>query len=128
MCLSVLESFRYPAMKKCRNIEARELARRLVMGETVTRQMASSDEVWALVRNSALGVAAAANAKLIETGVSAEKRRAWLQHQHARIEAIFANVRAPRDGSREPGLPPGLIASLGEVDAATDASPWNVAA
>jgi hypothetical protein len=36
---------------KCRSIEARELARRLIHGETITREMASSDEVWALVRN-----------------------------------------------------------------------------
>jgi hypothetical protein len=106
-------------MKKCRNLEARELARRLVMGETVTRQMASSDQVWALVRNSALGVAAAYHAKLIKTGVSAEKRRAWLRRQQDRVEATFTL----RDRRRDPGLPSWLVASL-EESAAT----WDVAA
>jgi hypothetical protein len=104
---------------KCRNIEARDLARRLVKGETITRNLASSD--WALVRNSALGVAAAFHAKLIRNGVSAEKRRAWLRHQHERIEATCG-------AGRQSGLPSWLIASLGEVDAATGSRPWNVAA
>jgi hypothetical protein len=113
---------------KCRSIEARELARRLVMGETITRDMASSDQVWALLRNSALGVAAAYHAKLIKTGVPAESRRAWLRRQHDRIEATFGDVRAPRDRRPDPSLPAWLIASLGEVDAAADSPPWNVAA
>lgn len=112
---------------KCRNIEARELARRLIMGETITRELASSDQVWAVVRNSALGVAAAAHAKLIKNGVSAEKRRAWLRRQQERVEATFGNARPSRDHSRDPGLPSWLIASL-EESAATDAPPWNVAA
>jgi hypothetical protein len=105
---------------KCRNIEARELARRLVMGETITRQMASSDQVWALVRNSAFGVAAAYHAKLIKTGVPAENRRAWIRRQHDRIEATFGNVHAPRDRRPDPSLPPWLIASLSEVEASTE--------
>jgi hypothetical protein len=111
---------------KCRNIEARELARRLIMGETITRELASSAEVWALVRNSAIGVAAAAHAKLIEAGVSEEKRRAWLRRQRERIGATFRQ-RAPvvENRRRESGLPSWLIASLGEVDAVP---PWNVAA
>jgi hypothetical protein len=126
--VDVLKSLRYPAMK-CRNIEARDLARRLVMGETITRDMASSDQVWALLRNSAMGVAAAAHAKLIKTGMPAEKRRAWLKRQHQRIEATFGNARLPRERRRDQGLPSWLIVSLGEVDAATDAPPpWNVAA
>jgi hypothetical protein len=79
---------------KCRSIEARELARRLVQGERITRDMASSDEVWALVRNSAMGVSAAYHAKLIKNGVPAEKRHAWLKRQHERIEAMLGN--APR--------------------------------
>jgi hypothetical protein len=41
---------------KCRNIEARELARRLIKGETVTRDMASSDESWIAARASAKAV------------------------------------------------------------------------
>jgi hypothetical protein len=112
---------------KCRNIEARDLARRLVMGEIITRRMASSDEVWALVRDSALGVAAAAHAKLIEAGVSEEKRRAWLRRQRERIEATFRQHRAPvvENRRRDSVLPSWLIASLGEVDAVP---PWNVAA
>jgi hypothetical protein len=84
--------------------------------------MASSSQVWALVRNSALGVAAAYHAKLIKTGVSAEKRRAWLRHQHERIEATCSTGRPSR---RDPGLPSWLIASLEESAAVP---PWNVAA
>jgi hypothetical protein len=112
---------------KCRSVEARELARRLVKGETITREMASSDQVWALVRNSAMGVAASAHAKLIRNGVSAEKRRAWLRRQQERVEATFGNVRPSRDRRQDPGLPSWLIASL-EESAATDAPPRNVAA
>jgi hypothetical protein len=112
---------------KCRSIEARELARRLIQGETITREMASSDEVWALVRNSAVGVAAAYNDKLIKNGVPAEKRHAWLRRQHDRIEATLGNVRPARDLRQDPGLPSWLIASL-EESAATDAPPWNAAA
>jgi hypothetical protein len=100
---------------KCRNIEARDLARRLVKGETITREMASSDQVWALLRNSALGVAAAYHARLIKTGVSAEKRRAWLRRQHERVEATF-NTRPMT------GLPSWLVASL-EESAATAVRP-----
>jgi hypothetical protein len=112
---------------KCRSIEARELARRLVQGETITRDMASSDEVWALVRNPAMGVSAAYHAKLIKNGVPAEKRRAWLKRQQERVEATFGNVRPSRDRRQDPGLPSWLIASL-EESAATDAPPRNVAA
>jgi hypothetical protein len=108
---------------KCRSIEARELARRLIQGETITREMASSDQVWALVRNSALGVAAAFHDKLVKNGVPEEKRRAWLRRQQERVQATFGNARRRRD----PSLPPWLIASL-EESAATDAPPWNVAA
>jgi hypothetical protein len=113
-------------MKKCRNIEARDLARKLIKGETITREMASSDEVWSLLRNSALGVAAAAHAKLIENGVTAEKRRAWLRRHHERIEATFGNARPEVEGRRDTGLPSWLIASLEE--SAANSPPWNVAA
>jgi hypothetical protein len=104
---------------------SRELARRLVMGETITRDMASSDEVWAMIRNSAFGVAAAAHAKLIKTGVPAEKRRAWLRRQHDRIEATFAR-RSGECRRNASVLPAWLIASLESTE--TDAPPWNVAA
>jgi hypothetical protein len=89
------------------------------MGETITRDMASSDQVWALLRNSAFGVAAAYHAKLIKNGVPAEKRRAWLKHQHERIETTLRS-------SGRGGLPAWLIASLELAE--TDAPPWNVAA
>jgi hypothetical protein len=102
---------------KCRNIEARDLARRLIKGETITREMASSHQVWAMVRNSALGVAAAYHAKLIKAGVSAERRRAWLQRQHERVEATFSV-------GRQSALPSWLIASLGEVDAVRPPPPF----
>jgi hypothetical protein len=87
---------------KCRSVEARELARRLIAGETITREMASSEQVWALVRNSAMGVAASAHAKLIKNGVSAEKRRAWLRRQQERVEATFGNAKALEAGQGKP--------------------------
>ena len=102
---------------KCRNPEARALARKLIKGEAITRSMASSDQVWIAARASAAGVASAYHAKLIKNGVPAEKRRAWLQHQHAKIEATFGST--PSFGT----MPSWLIASLEEV-AATDSPPW----
>jgi hypothetical protein len=117
---SLKESF-LMSKSKCRNPEARALARKLIKGDAITRSMASSDEVWIAARASAAGVASAYHAKLIKNGVAAEKRRAWLRRQHDRIAATFGS--APSSS-----LPSWLIASLGEVDAATDAPPWNVAA
>jgi hypothetical protein len=96
---------------KCRNPEARSLGRNLIKGEAITRSMASSDQVWIAARASAAGVASAYHAKLIQTGVPAEKRRAWLPRQHERIEATFGS---PRDRRRDPGW---LVASLEESGA-----------
>jgi hypothetical protein len=99
---------------KCRNIEARDLARRLIKGETVTRDMASSDRVWALVRSSALGVTAAYHAKLMKNGVSAENAGPGFDHQHERIETICGAGRPSWNRRRDSGLPSWLVASLEE--------------
>jgi hypothetical protein len=104
---------------KCRNPKARELARRLIMGETITREMASSDETWIAARASAKAFVGIYHAKLLESGVPFDQRRAWLKRQHARVDATF--------GRAMPSIPSWLAASL-EESAATDAPPWNVAA
>jgi hypothetical protein len=73
---------------KCRNPKARELARRLIMGETITREMASSDETWIAARASAKAFVGIYHAKLLESGVPFDQRRAWLKRQHARCQVF----------------------------------------